>query len=286
MEMLTFRNSKGEEIEFYSSPFQLETINGLGDVQADIQTQKAAYQHGVTFLDALLQQRYMDINFKIRGSNYNEIKDLRRELTRITNPVLGLGTLIYKSGDTVREIKAVSESLPIFPSGNQNRGGGWQKSQMSFVCPDPYFTGGSDEIERYKLEDFVGNFRFSFHFPVRFATRGDLKEIINDGDVSTPVKIEFRGPVTNPVIKNNTTGEFIKVDRVIPENYKLIIDTTSGSKSVEIVAPDGIREQAMHYLDLGSRFFELQVGSNTLSFITDEGNPEVYVEFRKRYSAV
>lgn len=286
MEMLTFRNVKGEEIEFYSSPFQLETINGLGDVQADIQIQKAAYQHGVTFLDALLQQRFMDINFKIRGSNYDEIRALRNKLTRITNPVLGLGTLIYKSGDTVREIKAVSESLPIFPSGNQNRGFGWQKAQMSFVCPDPYFVGGPDDIERYKLEDFVGNFRFSFHFPVRFATRGDLKEIINDGDVSAPIKIEFRGPVKAPMIKNNTTGEFIKVDREIPENYKLIIDTTSGNKRVEIVGPDGVMVNAMHYITLDSTFFELQVGGNTLSFIADEGNPEVYVEFRKRYSAV
>jgi len=73
---------------------------------------------------------------------------------------------------------------------------------------------------------------------------------------------------------------------VIPENYRLIIDTTPGNKRVEIVAPDGVIENAMHYITLDSTFFELQVGSNVLSFITDEGNPEVYVEFRKRYSAV
>ena len=286
MESVTFINARGEEIEFYSSPYQLEVLNGLGDVSADVQRQKAAFQNGSTFIGAYLNERFIDISFKIRGEDYDDIMNKRRELARIVNPVLGLGTIIIKSNGQIRTIGAVAEALPSYPSGQSNRGWAWQNSSISFICPDPYFTGGPSDDVSYKLEDFVGNFRFPFHFKVRFATRGDSKIIYNDSDADCPVIVEFRGLAKNPVIKNDTTGQFIKVERVIPEGYTLIINTAFGNKSVNIVAPDGVSESAMNYISNDSQFFMLQQGENKISFISEEGEPEVFINYKKRYSAI
>ncbi|MEK5530644.1 hypothetical protein MKX79_14860 [Viridibacillus sp. FSL R5-0468] len=81
-------------------------------------------------------------------------------------------------------------------------------------------------------------------------------------------------------------GEFIKVNRSIPSGYSLILNTEFGNKRVEIVAPDGVIENAFHYIDLESTFFNLDVGENRFSFITDGGKPEVYVEYKNRFLSV
>lgn len=281
---LEYINSKGETIELYGRPFRLVNVTGLGDVEAEIQMQKAPYQDGATLIDTALEPRYIDIEVKIIGSNTKDTETKRRKVASIFNPRLKAGTLRYISDSGVREIKAIATALPNFPDGSDNRQATFQKALIQLVAPDPHWK--DIVAENYKLEDFVSNFRFSFHFPVRFATRGDSKLLINKGDVPTPIKVEFRGPVTNPRITNLTTGEFIKVNREIPAGYKLILDTSFGNKRVEIIGPDGIVQNAFHYIDLASTFFSLDVGENRFSFITDSGSPEVYVEYQHRYLSV
>lgn len=281
---LEFINSRGETIELYGRPFRLVSAIGLGEVEADIQMQKAPYQDGSTLTDTPLQQRYIDIEIKITGDDNLDTEAKRRKVTSIFNPRLKEGTLRYISDSGVREIKAVATSLPHFPDGTENRQETFQKALIQLVAPDPHWK---DIIaENYKLEDFVSNFRFSFRFPVRFATRGDSKTLVNKGDVPTPIHVEFRGPVVNPRITNLTTGEFIRVNREIPAGYKLFLDTSFGNKRVEIVGPDGIVQNGFPWIDPYSTFFNLDVGENRFAFITDSGNPEVYVEYKHRYLSV
>lgn len=281
---LEYINSKGETIELYGRPFRLVNVTGLGDVEAEIQMQKAPYQDGATLIDTALEPRYIDIEIKIIGSNTEDTETKRRKVASIFNPRLKAGTLRYISDSGVREIKAIATALPNFPDGSDNRQATFQKALIQLVAPDPHWK---DIIaENYKLEDFVGNFRFKFRFPVRFATRGDSRILINKGDVPTPIVVEFRGAAVNPKITNVTTGEFIKVNRTIPPGYKLVLDTSFGNKRVEIVAPDGVVENAFHYIDLESTFFSLEVGETKFGFITEGGNPEVYVEYKHRYLSV
>ncbi|MEA0563484.1 phage tail family protein [Lysinibacillus irui] len=285
IEKVTFTNSRGQSIELSNRrPFLLQSVEGKADVGADIQTQKAPYQDGSSYIDSLLQPRSIALNVSILAYSQEGLIQQRQLLASIFNPKLGPGKLIYSKGNVQREIKAVVENVPVFAVGSENNGMRFQRTIINLLCPSPFWEDINSE--NYKLEDFVSNFRFLFHFPVRFATRGDSKSLINKGDVPTPIKVEFRGPVTNPRITNLTTGEFIKVNREIPTGYKLILDTSFGNKRVEIVGPDGIVQNAFHYIDLASTFFSLDVGENRFSFITDSGSPEVYVEYQHRYLSV
>lgn len=281
MQKLTYINSRGESIVFsHRPPFLLSKIEGLGDVDADVQRQKSPFQDGSTHVDTLLQERFLSLEISILGKDREDISAKRELLSRVLNPKLR-GKVIYENGRVTREVEAFSEHVPKFPN---ERGIRYQISLVSLICPNPFWSDINPE--NIKLEDFVSNFRFSFRFPVRFASRGDSRVLTNKGDVPTPIKVTFRGESINPKITNLTTGEFIKVNRSIPENYSLVINTEFGNKTVEIIAPDGVATNALGYIDLDSSFFELQVGENKFSFITDGGKPEVYVEYKHRYLGV
>ena len=282
---IIFTNARGVSVELSDrKPFVLSSVDGKGDVGANIQTQTAPFQDGSTFIDSLLQPRSLSLQVAILSEEINETLTLRQQLASVFNPKLGIGTLTYINGGTQREIQCVSENVPIFPTGQDNKGLRFQRVLINLLCPSPFWEDINKD--NYKLEDFVGNFHFAFRFPVRFSTRGDGKTLINKGDVPTPVRVEFRGPVINPKITNQATGEFIKVNATIPEGYKLIIDTTFGNKRVDIIAPDGVVTNGFHYIDLESTFFNLDVGETRFSFITDGGNAEVYVEYKHRYLSV
>ena len=183
----------------------------------------------------------------------------------------------------MREIEVVSANVPIFPTG-EAKGKWFQRTIINLIAPNPYWEDTLEE--NYKLEDFVGSFKFPFHLPTRFSTRGDSKVLANYGDVPTPIEVEFRGPVTNPVITNQSTGEFIRINREIPIGYKLILDTSFGNKRVEIIAPDGTTTNGFHFIDLQSTFFGLDTGDNRIGFAAEGGSPEVYIRYKHRYLSV
>lgn len=286
MESITYTNQFGESVTFGGPPFYLQKINGLGDVTANIQTQRAPYQDGSTFIDVLIDEREIPIEFLIVNAfdegRYGTVSERRASIARVLNPKFGPGILRYENEHLVREILVIADSVPVYPDDVRTKS--LQKGLVNFVAPSPFWEDINSE--NYKLEDFVGNFRFKFRFPVRFATRGDSRILINKGDVPTPIVVEFRGAAVNPKITNVSTGEFIRVNRTIPPGYKLVLETTFGNKRVEIIAPDGVVENGFPWIDPESSFFNLDVGETKFSFITEGGNPEVYVEYKHRYLSV
>lgn len=283
-EKVIFTNVKGQSIELTNRmPFLLESVEGKGDVSANVQMQSAPFQDGATFIDTTLETRALELIVNIKAHSRDELNAFKQQITSIFNPRLGLGKLVYSNGNIQREIEVVSTSVPVFPTG-EAKGKWFQRTVINLVAPNPYWQGL--EIENHKLEDFVGSFKFPFHLPMRFSSRGDSRVLFNSGDVPTPIQVEFRGVAVNPKITNMETGEFIRVNRTIEEGYKLIINTAFGNKRVEIIAPDGTVTNAFHYIDLDSTFFSLDVGNTKIGFIADGGNPEVYVTYKNRYLSV
>ncbi|MBS4195325.1 phage tail family protein [Lederbergia citri] len=290
-------NRLDEQIEFESPAgivrfdgikFGLVSVDGLGGVSADIQSQTSPFQDGVTFIDAVLAARHVDVEFIVRGKDYAEVKKRRAELARITNPKLGVGTLRYISGDIIREIGAIADGVPFFPDGD-NRGERWQRGTITFECPSPYWQSPTTTEE----PAFEPRFRFPIPFydnPGKFimGIQRDQRIINNDGDAPAPLQIEFFGPALNPKIINNTTGEFIKVNQELLEGERMLIDTTDGQKSVFFVSESGERRNVFNWIDLESTFFKLQVGENDIEYTADSDiqGAIVNISYSKLYTAV
>lgn len=275
MRRLIFTNSRGESVVMSdstkSAPYVLHAIEGTGAADVDIQTQKAPYQDGQTFVDAVLGVRAIPITFGIRGLTDLEIYQRRRELSRIFNPKNGLGTLQFQNSGGVYSIPTVAENPPAFPDGWGNRVPGLQVASVDLLCPDPHWRDIDETTET--LDVWAGGLEFgALEFgTLEFATSGAVSAINNAGDVETPVEITITGPCTNPSVTNNTTGKTISITRSLLAGEKIEIDTAFGRKRVEHISALGVRTNAMHWLTDDSELWGLAVGDNELEYSETSG---------------
>lgn len=274
MEKVTFTNSRGESLVFGTSkPFYMETITGVGGVPANILSSKSPYQDGSSFIGMNLAERPIGIKGGIIASTRQQMFQYRRDFMRILNPKLGLGTLVYTNSARSYSIKAVAEGTPDF---DDKRIVNNQPFVINFICPDPYFTDVTRISKGLRFEE--SGMIFPLRLPTQFALSAYRGIFQNDGDVETPVEIHYQGPALNPVVINDTTGEYIKINYDLSEEDVLVITTTFGQKRVEVVNPDGTRTNVFHWIDLGSTFFQLLPGQNMLRYDSDrEGDRAVAI---------
>jgi hypothetical protein len=285
MQRILFTNSRGQSVELKSSaPFLLQSIDGLGDVDADIQTQKAPFQDGSTYIDSVLQERAISLEIVILAADKPTLLQQRQLLASVFNPKLGQGILRYENGETIREIEAVPDGVPVFPSGKDNRGPTFQKALVNLLCPNPFWK--STEITEEPT--FEPLFSFPFEGVFQIGIQRDARIIVNDGDAPAPIQVEFHGPAVNPKITNKTTGEFIKVNQTLQEGEVMKIDTTPGNKSVYFIQPDGTARNVFNWIDLESTFFQLVVGENEIEYSADSDiqGAIVNIRYNKLYNAV
>lgn len=284
MEKLTYTSANGDVIHFYGPPFYLISVNGLGDVEADNQLQKYPFQDGGTRVGSLLSERVIPVEFLIEGKTYKEVSEARVRLARAFNPKLELGILRYDNGFIVREIKACAESVPIYPDGSGNRAESIQKGIVTLLCPNPYWKS----LEVVEEPAFQPLFQFPFEGTFEMGVQRDQRIIFNDGDAPAPLQVEFFGPAVNPVIRNNTTGEFIKINQTLQEGEVMQIDTTPGDKSVYFIGTNGSKRNVFNWITPDSTFFSLIIGENEIQYSADSDiqGRIVNISYSKLYNAV
>ncbi|GGB56878.1 hypothetical protein GCM10011409_38060 [Lentibacillus populi] len=283
MRRLTYENSRGEIIQFYLSPLVIESLTGIGEVDAEVQSQRAPYQDGDTYIDTILQPRFIDLEGSITKTDLQEIKRYRKHILRVCNPKLGLGKITLELDGDIKEIRGSLDGAPVFPERGQNV---WQKFMVSWKCPSPYWRD-PQEVSR-ALHAYQPTFKYPVKYPAMYGFSGDSTILENDGDVDTPVTIDVQGPVTNPQIKNLTTGEFIKINRSLSADEILHIDTNTQNKRVEIYRNGSVLEKAWGYVDDDSTFLMLIPGNNEIEYLADSGgvNGIVAIGWHNRYAGI
>ena len=280
MEKVVITNKNGESITLGNqSPYYLEIIDGVSNIPVTIENQKSPKQDGSTYIDNMLESRAISIEGVIvTRNNPNEVLKCRRKMQRVLNPKIGEVIITYYHEDMVKEIKGIVENTPVFPSGEGNKGIYYQKYLLHLLCHQPFWL--DTYYESREMSYIMGGLKFRLFLPTSFSDRGFKRKAVNEGDVSTPVTIEFRGPAINPTVTNLTTGEFIKVNRELGEDDILTVSTAFGEKYVRING-----ENAFHYIDLESVFWSLVPGLNVLSYKSnnDSINTRVTVKWRNKY---
>lgn len=279
-EKVIYENDKGQRIEIaYSFPYFLQSINGTDGTNANITKIKGVGQDGTTITDVNLSDRAIQIVGGIKGNSKEEIAKYRAELLKIFNPKVQ-GWLQYEYGDIKRRIRCQVENAPVFSK--QNKSFKYQDFLIDLIAPNPFWQ--DTFIESEEIATWIGGISFPLKLPTKFSTAGPrIINVVNDGDVETPVRIEFKGPATNPNIINHTTGEFIKVNRTLLQDDVLVITTDFGNKRVEING-----DNVFHWIDLNSVFWQLQAGDNIIEYTSDDEveNAKVKISYRNRYLGV
>lgn len=275
MYTIIYENERGQRVEFGASP-TIKAVNfeGFGEVEAVIQSQRAPYRDGSRFIDSLLAERALSIEFLIEGTDYAEVSGHRRQISRVFNPKLR-GQVTAKVAGQTYIIDVIPEHVPTFPKGPDNQSKRHQFGVIDLIAHNPYWRD-PQEVSR-ALQAYQGLFIFPFSFPVEFGVSGDTTILENTGDTETPVTIDIQGPVVRPRVINKTTGEYIVINRSLSANEVMHIDTNVQSKRVEIYREGWAIEKAMGYLDHTSDFWQLQPGRNEIQYIADSGGNDAIV---------
>ena len=274
----------------YVEDILLSHIEGIGHPGGTSQKSQGVNQDGADSEDSLLDARVIRLDATIRTLNRKKLYALRRKIFRIINPKTynhATGKrgelLIYYTNDYKKyRIYGKVEDSAEFNSRKKNH----DKTTISFYCQDPYWL--DEEGINIDIKSVKGGLKFPLKLPNKFATVSFYKEINNEGDVETPIQIEYIGPALNPRITNETTGEYIQVNMAIDEKEKLVIDTREGKETVNLITPHETKD-VYNNIDLNSTFFKLIVGKNLIRYSSDvEGAKDkvTIIDYTNKYIGV
>lgn len=276
MAKLIYTNQRGGSIELgQSAPFFVTKIEGFSDVENNISTHQSFNQDGESVTNERLESRHLTIQGEYFFYDRQEGRD---KLIKTFNPKLN-GVLKYINGSTIKEIKCKPEQSPTVISTNKST----VPYVINLMAPVPFWLDEYDQSQ--EIVTWIGGFSFPLRLPTRFSMAGPkIINIVNDGDVETPITIEIFGPATKPKILLRETGEYLRIKEVLASDDVVTITTEFGNKRVELNG-----ENAFNILDLpASKFFSLQVGDNVLELTTEDESDSVKVKvsYRNRYIGV
>lgn len=280
-EKLIFTNEIGGSVELsFLTGFQVDTFDGRNGLQNNLITEKGVNQIGSTFINNNIDNR----NINLGGKIFDDIDANKDLIVKVFNPILE-GTLKYINTmqNIEREIPChVNKCVVATKSGLTN-------FAITMTATEPY----------YKEKELVKELALrvnTFEMPVSIPSDGieyglvtnKRMKIINTGDVQTPLVIEWNGIVTNPIVTNVTTGEFIKVNTTLVDGAKLLIYTAYGNKKVLKVDAVGEVTNAFGLIDLSSKFFDLELGENIISYNADSGADEstLFIHYNNQFLGV
>lgn len=279
MQRLTYINARGQEIEFTNyAPYVFWKIKGLELPPVSVTSTQAVGQHGYTLDDILLESRLIQLTGHIHGRGEGGVElmyELRRKLTEVCNPLLGLGSLIYENNSGAYRIEAFCKSNP--PNFKQLN---LSTLDIAWECPNPFFKPKKPIVTQ--LAYIKSGIQFPLKAPNVWGALGYQITINNDGDAPAPLEFMIDGGAINPKIINETTGKFIQIERQLQTYDKMYINTDPENTTVEHITIDyetneQVRTNAYGYLTPESELFSLALGKNLIRFASDDGNKRVKI---------
>ena len=283
MERFTFTNKRGNKIVIgYDDKYILREYEGLTAAEILPSITQSYKQNGYTLHHMAMGTRIISIRYLVCCNDMETTYKERRLMAQIFNPLLGAGVLVYENDAIKMAIDCIVSAQPE----PVERMGRLQEYEVELTAYNPFWR---DTAESGLL---MAGFTGGLSFPVildgetKFAEKSSITTINNIGDVPAAIRAEFSGECQNPILINATTGEFIQVNTTLQEGEKLTINTAYGNKSVKHIAADGTIQDAYHLISVDSTFFELQTGTNRITFTSDTGTPEVFLYYYNWYVGV
>lgn len=268
-----------------SEKYLLTDFNPSG-TSVEIYTTQAYGQDGRSSHGALLEAKELPLEFFICGEDVEEKYRLIQKVNQVFQPRQKI-KLVYDYPLGQREIIVEVEKTPYYPSGFSNGNKRIQLCLVQLIAQKPIWY--SSETVEILLTKWVPKFTFPFEWVdenmLEFGSLETNREVINDGEIDATCTIDIHGPANRPKVQNLSTGEFIQINREIKAGQHIQICTDSGNRYVELVYSNGTRENVLHWLGKGSKFFKLKPGVNIIDYTSDDSavNATVVFSYRKQY---
>jgi phage-related protein len=289
VETLTYTNSLGESLVFsHASVYCSQTVEGISDVRNTIYSINSMGQDGDTFVANRLESRDIDISGFIKERDPDKLRAHRRKLARILNPQMS-AILTYQYGSFTRVISCRSVNAPVItkPAGSIYTG-----FSVQLVCLNPFWREVAEK--RDDIAAWIGSLEFPVDIPeggmqIGYRQPSLIVNVYNGGDVQTGIRIEFQalGDVTDPIITNVDSQEFIRLNITLQDGDVLTLSTGYSDKWAKLYR-DGVTTDALRYVDVDSTFLQLAPGDNLIRYDAEQGlsNLEVSIFHNNLYLGV
>lgn len=304
---MTVTNARGDTLDLpirnpMATGYNVVAIDGLGPVDAVLQTSNTVTTDGVIFNGARKDEREIIINLAYYPESGKNIEDLRHGTYKYFPEKEEVTLVFHADTRSVRTTGIVeSNDIPIFSEK--------EASSIVIKCPDPWFRIDNELNRVTSFSNVEPVFEFPFNWtnnpvgepkPLWFGAIQNMhsKNIMYDGEseVGVIIRMSFDAPVRNIRIYNEDAGQEIdvftdKVKLIIADGIKpgdeLVICTIPKRKSVEVIR-DGISYNILNAINRDVRFITLHKGTNTIVYSAESGvdNIRMSIENETLYTGV
>lgn len=292
MTLLTYRNADGKELAIGDGRLKLLSVEGLESPPVSLAVSTGPAVGGAIALSARNAPRALKVEalLDLGGLDEAQAAAAREAIDEALDDSRSMGVMEVTRAGRKRWIGARPSKAPKFGAKTWNER--WQRVRTEFICPRPCFM--DTELRKQTVQFYEAMTEFD-ETGIEFTEAGReismilylgmrVATISNPGNVESPVKIRFTGPIVNPYLKNQTTGEMLRIPHVIREGDYIEMETTPGKREIRLCV-DGTMMNGMHYLDLASKFWQLRPGDNIVE-VGDESpgeGSEASFEFYPHY---
>lgn len=304
---MTVTNARGDTLDLpirnpMATGYNVVAIDGLGPVDAVLQTSNTVTTDGVIFNGARKDEREIIINLAYHPESGKNIEDLRHGTYKYFPEKEEVTLVFHADTRSVRTTGIVeSNDISIFSEK--------EASSIVIKCPDPWFRIDNELNRVTSFSNVEPVFEFPFNWtnnpvgepkPLWFGAIKNMhsKNIMYDGEseVGVIIRMSFDAPVRNIRIYNEEAGQEIdvftdKVKLIIADGIKsgdeLVICTIPKRKSVEVIR-DGISYNILNAINRDVRFITLHKGANTIVYSAESGvdNIRMSIENETLYTGV
>lgn len=232
---LKFINAAGDTMDAINNEFMtLVGAEGLHGVDNEMSSSTSPYFDGDNVEHIRTSPRSIALTYKLTPPIAEALKYFNRLVKSKQKATL------IETDDYGKQIKI--EGIVTVPPYTR-----WSNSvavQIQLYCSKPYWRDMEYLVE--EISGIINHHYFPIDkgglaFPEEGVIFGEIentatKMIFNDGDipVGALITIVALGKVTNPVISNNTTGEWIQIIATLEAGDFIEINTNRGEKSVRL----------------------------------------------------
>jgi hypothetical protein len=273
---LKIENIKGQILKLTQneSNYQVIEITGLEPPQAVINTVKSANRDGSMFNTSFLAERNVVITVALTG-------DVEKNRLKLYD--------VFSTGDYCK-VYYSNYSRNIYCEGHVEAietalFSQKQQVQISIICENPYLYALNQIY--IDISKAFNNFEFPFAIEkagteIAIINENRRAEIINSGE-TTGIEMTLytntqNTVVSNPVIYNAKTGEFLKINTDIQYGEVVVVNTTKGKKSIKKII-NGLEQNIINSLETGSTWHQLNSGHNVFDYSSDTGQTILHIEF-------
>ena len=210
-------------------------------------------------------------------------------MLKIFNPELS-ATLVYEYGGFKRVIDCRAYGEPKILKKEV-----LYEFDLQIECLNPFWR------EEEETKEDIASWVAAWHFPCviekdstksmiyGYRAESVIVDCYNEGDISTGMRIRFTalGTVSNPILLNVDTEEFIQINATMKTGDVIEINTKYGSKGAKLIR-DGVETDYFRYIDVDSTFMQLAIGDNMFRYDAASGvnSLEVSIFYSKEFLGV